>query len=206
MKSSVDSTCATILGPCCRRQMCIGRRKFTTAVSEWSWARSWTNNRAWRCQAASPTPVWRVRADESRAATLHAARSGIAEWCLSANRCRDELERHGTKKPTSQGGLIMLNSERQGTTATVMPRQKPSVLIGKLVGARGFEPPTPRSRTECSTRLSHAPTRRRGDCTRLSNYSITRSSIISSSTAASAWCAVRSGWRGVTDTKPSCTA
>jgi hypothetical protein len=30
-----------------------------------------------------------------------------------------------------------------------------------LVGARGFEPPTPRSRTECSTRLSHAPTRRK---------------------------------------------
>src|SRR6185312_12192468 len=27
-----------------------------------------------------------------------------------------------------------------------------------VVGARGFEPPTPRSRTECSTRLSHAPT------------------------------------------------
>ena len=28
----------------------------------------------------------------------------------------------------------------------------------EVVGARGFEPPTPRSRTECSTRLSHAPT------------------------------------------------
>jgi hypothetical protein len=28
----------------------------------------------------------------------------------------------------------------------------------KLVGATGFEPATPRSRTECSTRLSHAPT------------------------------------------------
>ena len=27
----------------------------------------------------------------------------------------------------------------------------------KLVGARGFEPPTPSSRTRCSTRLSHAP-------------------------------------------------
>src|SRR4051812_11503711 len=27
-----------------------------------------------------------------------------------------------------------------------------------MVGARGFEPPTPPSRTECSTRLSHAPT------------------------------------------------
>ena len=28
-----------------------------------------------------------------------------------------------------------------------------------LVGARGSQPPTPRSRTECSTRLSHAPTK-----------------------------------------------
>ena len=28
---------------------------------------------------------------------------------------------------------------------------------GELVGAREFEPPTPRSRTECSTRLSHTP-------------------------------------------------
>src|SRR6266511_3960374 len=28
----------------------------------------------------------------------------------------------------------------------------------RLVGARGFEPPTSRSRTERSTRLSHAPT------------------------------------------------
>src|SRR5690349_14468123 len=36
-------------------------------------------------------------------------------------------------------------------------------VLGKtreLVGAIGFEPTTPRSRTECSTRLSHAPTRR----------------------------------------------
>src|SRR3954467_5168686 len=30
--------------------------------------------------------------------------------------------------------------------------------FGEMVGASGFEPPTPRSRTECSTRLSHAPT------------------------------------------------
>src|SRR5947207_485772 len=33
-------------------------------------------------------------------------------------------------------------------------------IFEELVGASGFEPPTPRSRTECSTRLSHAPTRR----------------------------------------------
>jgi hypothetical protein len=29
----------------------------------------------------------------------------------------------------------------------------------KLVGERGFEPPTPWSRTRCSTRLSHSPTK-----------------------------------------------
>src|SRR5438477_898539 len=33
-----------------------------------------------------------------------------------------------------------------------------NVFGEKLVGATGFEPATPRSRTECSTRLSHAPT------------------------------------------------
>src|SRR5438132_14303671 len=33
-------------------------------------------------------------------------------------------------------------------------------FLSFLVGARGFEPPTSRSRTERSTRLSHAPTSR----------------------------------------------
>jgi hypothetical protein len=34
------------------------------------------------------------------------------------------------------------------------PARKPPAC---LVGARGFEPPTPRSRTECATRLRYAP-------------------------------------------------
>jgi hypothetical protein len=41
---------------------------------------------------------------------------------------------------------------------------KPEVLfkcLKILVGERGFEPPTPWSRTRCSTRLSHSPTRLR---------------------------------------------
>ena len=38
------------------------------------------------------------------------------------------------------------------------PRKSGLSWNRKVVGARGFEPPTPRSRTECSTRLSHAPT------------------------------------------------
>ncbi len=32
-----------------------------------------------------------------------------------------------------------------------------SILLIILVGERGFEPPTPWSRTRCSTRLSHSP-------------------------------------------------
>ena len=31
-------------------------------------------------------------------------------------------------------------------------------LLKIMVGERGFEPPTPWSRTRCSTRLSHSPT------------------------------------------------
>ena len=50
----------------------------------------------------------------------------------------------------------------------------------KMVGERGFEPPTPWSRTRCSTRLSHSPTwvrRERNSAPReladeLRNYSI----------------------------------
>ncbi len=38
--------------------------------------------------------------------------------------------------------------------------------LKKLVGERGFEPPTPWSRTRCSTRLSHSPTCRAPRCRR----------------------------------------
>src|ERR1700675_3750893 len=34
----------------------------------------------------------------------------------------------------------------------------PYLILNELVGERGFEPPTPWSRTRCSTRLSHSPT------------------------------------------------
>src|SRR5215216_5548838 len=39
------------------------------------------------------------------------------------------------------------------------PRKSDLVPDLNVVGAIGFEPTTPRSRTECSTRLSHAPTK-----------------------------------------------
>src|SRR2546423_15070336 len=44
------------------------------------------------------------------------------------------------------------------------PRAKNLRINAKnLVGERGFEPPTPWSRTRCSTRLSHSPTVLEGD-------------------------------------------
>jgi hypothetical protein len=58
----------------------------------------------------------------------------------------------GNKKAHRGGGpLLCANCARLGTTrhhSSVMPRQESSVLFRNLVGARGFEPPTPRSRTE----------------------------------------------------------
>jgi hypothetical protein len=44
---------------------------------------------------------------------------------------------------------------------TIVVDGKPEVVVmslKRLVGERGFEPPTPWSRTRCSTRLSHSPT------------------------------------------------
>src|SRR5579872_1078997 len=44
-------------------------------------------------------------------------------------------------------------------TNDTTPEEEPLAMTGTypIVGARGFEPPTPRSRTECATRLRYAP-------------------------------------------------
>jgi hypothetical protein len=39
-------------------------------------------------------------------------------------------------------------------------RRLPAKLLKKMVGVRGFEPPTPSSRTMCATRLRYTPTPR----------------------------------------------
>ena len=83
------------------------------------------------------------------------------------------------------------------TRGTAGKSKKPSGVLGlsggrKVVGAKGFEPSTPRSRTECSTRLSHAPTP--------VYLNPASTSTNNSSTSGNAACAVRSGWSGVTET------
>src|SRR5579862_8644677 len=45
-----------------------------------------------------------------------------------------------------------------GETINIQKFIDQRMLLNRLVGERGFEPPTPWSRTRCSTRLSHSPT------------------------------------------------
>jgi hypothetical protein len=45
----------------------------------------------------------------------------------------------------------------RGTNISGFLKNKKYKLLKLLVGKRGFEPPTPASRTLCSTRLSHFP-------------------------------------------------
>jgi hypothetical protein len=70
------------------------------------------------------------------------------------------LRTHHAKRGHSSDVAISLQTE---TARRRAPSRK---MLNHLVGASGFEPPTPRSRTECSTRLSHAPTKavRSGNC------------------------------------------
>jgi hypothetical protein len=53
---------------------------------------------------------------------------------------------------TSQGGNLKCDAPNSCGTIFKM-------WLEIMVGERGFEPPTPWSRTRCSTRLSHSPTK-----------------------------------------------
>ena len=65
----------------------------------------------------------------------------------------------GIVSPESRLRAVIADSERPGPKENGLPCTfMQEQAVKSLVGARGFEPPTPRSRTECSTRLSHAPT------------------------------------------------
>ena len=73
---------------------------------------------------------------------------------------RDLAYRKATAEQAGLGFRTPL--EHQLPVARIAPRMYASELrckcLVKLVGERGFEPPTPWSRTRCSTRLSHSPT------------------------------------------------
>src|ERR1043165_3081565 len=70
-------------------------------------------------------------------------------------------------------------------------------LPRNLVGASGFEPPTPRSRTECSTRLSHAPTEANHYCIRMRTRTFGRLKWAVSEVGYGMW--GMGGWTGSDD-------
>lgn len=55
-----------------------------------------------------------------------------------------------------------VNQRRPVVSAESMRRRTAVICLKILVGVRGFEPPTPASRRQCSTRLSYTPTVRAG--------------------------------------------
>ena len=57
------------------------------------------------------------------------------------------------KKKSEVGNWVGIAILQDKTGANKKRQLKTAVFVG----ARGFEPPTPWSRTRCSTRLSHAP-------------------------------------------------
>jgi hypothetical protein len=88
-----------------------------------------------------------------------ALRSDFAD--LFEVKSRNVVQR-GCIVPT--GANRLASSRRRTRMETSQPAVRTNGRISAghnredLVGAKGFEPSTPRSRTECSTRLSHAPT------------------------------------------------
>ena len=59
---------------------------------------------------------------------------------------------------------MVLAVPRTAKLAIVMLGLPPAVLCVTMVGERGFEPPAPASRRQCSTRLSYSPTGTRFEC------------------------------------------
>ena len=69
---------------------------------------------------------------------------------------------HHTGMAESRGGeTVRAFCVQMGQNGAVRSVREVRQTIDILVGVAGFEPATPASRTQCSTGLSHTPTRRR---------------------------------------------
>ena len=54
--------------------------------------------------------------------------------------------------------VVMLDRVARGIAGMRAKKRKSIAFHDKMVGERGFEPPAPASRRQCSTRLSYSPT------------------------------------------------
>ena len=85
------------------------------------------------------------RIESSSAQTID---SGVRSSHAFPARCARAPPQDATRTQNSMFGIRNLRKPRE--------LSQPNQL--DMVGERGFEPPTPWSRTRCSTRLSHSPT------------------------------------------------
>src|SRR5438876_10494355 len=72
-------------------------------------------------------------------------------------------------------------------TAEIHPSSLRPHPSGKLVGARGFEPPTPCSQSRCATRLRYTPTLKRQCVNRLPETAIPRLDGLGGSLIGAPW-------------------
>ncbi len=98
---------------------------------------------------------------ENRSADMRTRDAGAPSWHGTTARCetvrteggvRGKLRRAESRSPERMGhGASAPEAENKKATP------KGGFFAGFLVGERGFEPPAPASRTQCSTRLSYSP-------------------------------------------------
>src|SRR5262249_13945276 len=99
--------------------------------------------------ARYPTPCTRP------VTTMRTERIRGAGWTREQGAARANAEPQAQHSNARAGGEPCRRQKRRGPVTAALPRAHSERY---MVGARGFEPPTPWSRTRCSTRLSHAPT------------------------------------------------
>ncbi len=68
---------------------------------------------------------------------------------------------HGDMAASRGGNTVRAFCVLMGQKSAVWSYREAGQAIELMVGVAGFEPATPASRTQCSTGLSHTPTRRR---------------------------------------------
>ena len=80
-------------------------------------------------------------------------------WNVSIRRLPFSLEKIGKSTHFNRRGHKSRHTGTRPKLENALIKESKAVSISNLrmVGERGFEPPTPWSRTRCSTRLSHSP-------------------------------------------------
>jgi hypothetical protein len=132
------------------------------------------DSRSRRAESPGPNPVWKISGRRSRSErrgqsslALQERERALGSWLrfrkVRSARSRSDRLRCKSRRAPRERGRVRGQAGDRGRNRPSRPpvRAKRADLKRStsdvLVGARGFEPPTTRSRTECATRLRYAP-------------------------------------------------